>query len=126
MRERPGSKKKDGEVRERTTPPEKLRNWPALIEELVMAGHSNGVQCPACCQGPYWLIYGAPSPGKYTENLAKVNFSLESTPVPNSLPAIVTVEKSSDRKNPLDKLREAQSLKPAGSTCEQMSGNPAN
>ena len=24
-----------------------------------MAGNSNGVQCPACCQGSYWLIYGA-------------------------------------------------------------------
>ena len=33
-----------------------------------MAGHSNGVQCPACCQGPYLLIYGAPSPGKYENN----------------------------------------------------------
>ena len=57
--------KKDGEVRERTTPPEKLRNWPALIEELVMAGHSNGVQCSASCQEPHWLIYGVPLPGKY-------------------------------------------------------------
>ena len=59
--ERKGLARKPGPRRE------KLCNWPALIEELVMVVHSTGVQWPAPHQGPHLLICGSPLPGKYAQ-----------------------------------------------------------
>ena len=57
--------------RANASPPlEKLCNWPALIEELVMGVHSTGVQWPAPPQGPHLLICGSPLPGKYALRLS--------------------------------------------------------
>ena len=60
--------------RANASPPlEKLCNWPALIEELVMGVHSTGVQWPAPPQGPHLLICGSPLPGKYAHPCARVS-----------------------------------------------------